>query len=196
MTPQGRPPSARPVFFAEGPFDAERIARLYWMLTGQETSPEELEELKARDGRAGGGGPAMKIRPHDTQWAAQWAVGYELARRGHGVSFTYGNEPAVDARVTSPGQFSYCVQVKGQQGKTSTGRSDWYIKCPTPKDDATLFFFVAVPTDQEKAACAPRIAIMTAAEVRAVIHTPNGQTPYIRWRDTVPHLEQWGKLPA
>jgi hypothetical protein len=124
MTPQGRPPSARPVFFAEGPFDAERIARLYWMLTGQETSPEELEELKARDGRAGGGGPAMKIRPHDTQWAAQCVVAYELARRGHRFAFTMGNEPAIDLRVTSPGGTSYNVQVKvtARTGHSRQGR--------------------------------------------------------------------------
>ena len=41
-----RPLSAEPVFFAEGPFTAERIARLFWMLTDQETTEEELEEIR------------------------------------------------------------------------------------------------------------------------------------------------------
>ena len=44
--PAVRPPSAKPVFFAQGSFDAERIARLFWMLTGKDTSPEELEDIR------------------------------------------------------------------------------------------------------------------------------------------------------
>ena len=45
-TPQGRPPSAELKFLSRGPFTAEHIARLYWMLTGQETSEAELEDIR------------------------------------------------------------------------------------------------------------------------------------------------------
>ena len=46
MTTAQRPPHATPVFFAQGEFHAERIARLYWMLTGQESTEAELEEIR------------------------------------------------------------------------------------------------------------------------------------------------------
>ena len=150
----------------------------------------------------------MKIRRHDTQWAAQCAVAYELARRGHRFAFTMGNEPAIDLRVTSPHGTSYSAQIKGQQGKASAGCSDWYIRCPAP-DDPTLFFFVAVPTDHEGTTCAPRIAIMTAAEVKEAMDEYKAArrargtsgakwVDCIRWTDTNTerHRERWKKLPA
>ena len=57
----------------------------------------------------------MKERhpPHQTQWAAQFAVASELCKRGYQVALTLGNHPAVDLMVQSPKGVQFTIDVKG-----------------------------------------------------------------------------------
>jgi hypothetical protein len=51
--------------------------------------------------------------PHQTQWAAQFAVASELCKRGYQVALTLGNHPAVDLMVQSPKGAQFTIDVKG-----------------------------------------------------------------------------------
>jgi hypothetical protein len=147
-----------------------------------------------------------QIARHDTQWAAQCASAYELARRGYRFAFTLGNEPRSDLRVTSPGGVHFEVQVKGQQRAMARAGSDWYIQEPPP-DDPILYMLVAVPTDHRDKVHAPRIFIMTGNEIRQAMHayledrrrrgtSPERWQPAIRWKDAEPYQDHWQRLPA
>lgn len=149
-----------------------------------------------------------KIGNHDTQWAAQTAVAYELARRAYRFAFSHGSEPGVDLRVTSPGGQPLHVQVKGQQGPAHRrSGSDFFVRYPGDPDAEMLYFFVAVPTDEVAGTCTARMFIMTAAEVakaqdeyladRRRRGTPDDRwKPGIRWKDATAHENAWSKLPA
>lgn len=56
---------------------------------------------------------AARRSAHRTQWAAQFAVGSELCKRGYEVAFTMGNHPSVDIMVTSPTGSQFGIDVKG-----------------------------------------------------------------------------------
>jgi hypothetical protein len=51
--------------------------------------------------------------PHQTQWAAQFAVASELCKRDYQVALTMGNHPRVDLMVISPRGTKFAVDVKG-----------------------------------------------------------------------------------
>ena len=51
--------------------------------------------------------------PHQTQWAAQFAVASELCKRDYQVALTMGNHPRVDLMVISPSGTKFAVDVKG-----------------------------------------------------------------------------------
>jgi len=57
--------------------------------------------------------------PTQTQWAGQFAVAAELARRGYGVTFTLGNTPGHDILCRSPKGKSFAVEVKSVLGTQS-----------------------------------------------------------------------------
>lgn len=55
----------------------------------------------------------MKRKPHYTSWAAVFAVGAELSRRGYDAALTLGNCPRVDLLCDVPDGRPFKVQVKG-----------------------------------------------------------------------------------
>ena len=75
---------------------------------------------------------------HQTQWAAQFAVASELAKRGYEVAFTQGNStPLADLMVVSPfSKKMFLVDVKGLYRKNP------WIVAPKP-ERADLFYILA-----------------------------------------------------
>jgi hypothetical protein len=63
---------------------------------------------------------------HQVQWAAQFAVGAELARRGYSVAFFLGNEPGHDLLCAA--QQDFRIQVKGfswKKPKSDTAKGNY-----------------------------------------------------------------------
>ena len=85
-----------------------------------------------------------KIRGHQTQWAAQFAVASELCKRGYEVAFTSGHTtPIADLMAVSPKtKTMFLVDVKGLYRM-----NPWVIKRKAKHDN--LFYILAfVPTDE------------------------------------------------
>ena len=86
----------------------------------------------------------FKQRPN-TQWAAQYLVAGELARRNYTVAFTLGNMPSVDLIVThleSGRQF--LVDVKGLSKK-----STWLVELEG-KPTVNNLYYILVYVDRDR----------------------------------------------
>jgi hypothetical protein len=83
--------------------------------------------------------------PHQTQWAAQFAVASELCKRGYQVALTLGNHPIIDLMVVSPTGVHFLVDVKGLH----KGPNFWRMR--EKKEKPQLFYvFALVPSDTDK----------------------------------------------
>lgn len=107
-----------------------------------------------------------KRRPaHQTQWAAQFAVGSELCRRNYQVALTLGNHPETDLMVVSPEGTQFLVDVKGQHILFDRGRfvdNPWPVS-PKKKRERILFYiFASVPDPQDGEVS---FTVMTEGEV-------------------------------
>ena len=131
---------------------------------------------------------------HQKQWAAQFAVASELAKRGYEVAFTQGNStPLADLMVVSPfSKKMFLVDVKGLYRKNP------WIVAPKP-ERADLFYILAyVPAGEPN-----RFFILTQAEanqyVRAELIRLNRNPDYsvkgVTWSQAEPHKDAWQILP-
>jgi hypothetical protein len=90
-----------------------------------------------------------------TGFAATFAVGAELSRRGYNVAFTMGNTPRIDLFCDVPNGESFSVQVKGLSGEYSFYISKKFfvaerqpnlflvvVLVPRPGDNAPFRFFI------------------------------------------------------
>jgi len=83
----------------------------------------------------------MKRTGNLTQWAGQFGVAHELARRGYLVSFTLGNAPIVDLLCISPKGHEFSLQVKSLKSKTYF----LYQKSLLIENPNLYFVFVLIP---------------------------------------------------
>jgi hypothetical protein len=83
--------------------------------------------------------------PHQTQWAAQFAVASELCKRGYQVALTLGNHPIIDLMVVSPQGIRFVVDVKGLY----KGPNFWRVRAKE-KTDQLFYVFALVPSDTDK----------------------------------------------
>lgn len=88
----------------------------------------------------------MKRTGNQTQWAGQFGVAHELARRGYLVSFTLGNAPIVDLLCKSPKGFEFSLQVKSLKSKGYFP----YQKSLLEVDPNLYFVFVLIPPITQK----------------------------------------------
>jgi hypothetical protein len=103
----------------------------------------------------------MKERhsPHQTQWAAQFAVASELCKRDYQVALTLGNHPDVDLMVQSPKGVQFTIDVKGLYQS-----NPWVVKEKNLKDrHFYVFAFVPKPETEN------RFHIATQKEVNAAL---------------------------
>jgi hypothetical protein len=93
-------------------------------------------------------GASIARRPsRHTQWAAQFAVASELAKRGYEVAFTLGNHPEKDLLVMSPNKVEFAIDVKGLDKK-----SFWLLK-KRPITKNLFYVFAFVPTGAPNVFC-------------------------------------------
>ena len=87
----------------------------------------------------------MKQRhdPHQTQWAAQFAVASELCKLGYQVALTLGNHPMIDLMVVSPNGTAFVVDVKGQYKS-----NPWPVR-KRKKNDLLFYVLAFVPPPGE-----------------------------------------------
>ncbi len=135
-----------------------------------------------------------RMRSHQTQWAAQFAVASELCKRGYEVAFTSGHTtPIADIMAVSPiTKKMFLVDVKGLYRK-----NPWLIK---RKDErADLFYILAyVPPNESN-----QFFIMTQQQTTQFIQEelhrlkrPDGYTVTgFTWKLALPHLNDWEILP-
>ena len=83
--------------------------------------------------------------PHQTQWAAQFAVASELCKRGYQVALTLGNHPIIDLMVVSPKGKRFVVDVKGLY----RGPNFWRVR-EKESTDQLFYVFALVPSDTDK----------------------------------------------
>jgi len=83
--------------------------------------------------------PKPRRDKNRTQWAAQFAVASELAKRGHEVAFTTGHHPMKDLLAVSPKGKPFAVDVKGQYAKNV-----WPVK-KRPPNPYLYYIFAYVP---------------------------------------------------
>ena len=99
-----------------------------------------------------------KQRPN-TQWAAQYLVAGELARRNYTVAFTLGNMPSVDLIVTHlESRRQFFVDVKGLSRKTS-----WLVELEGKPTVDGLYYILVYAARDRKDDC---FFILTQKEAR------------------------------
>jgi len=81
-------------------------------------------------------------KKHHTQWAGQFGVAHELAKRGYLMAFTLGNAPGTDLICESPKETSFSLEVKTLSSKTYYICQDHLLK---PKA-SRHFVFVFLPS--------------------------------------------------
>jgi hypothetical protein len=77
-------------------------------------------------------------KPIHTQWAGQFYVAAELARREYIVTFTLGNVPRTDLIATSPAGKSFRIECKSQKS------SNFWLVGDVP-EKPVYYIFVLVP---------------------------------------------------
>jgi hypothetical protein len=87
------------------------------------------------------------MKTHQVQWAAQFAAGAELVRRGYSAAFFLGNEPSHD--LVCKGTKDFRVQVKGfswDKPKSATAKGGYLPISDLYKgDQSDLIVIVYVP---------------------------------------------------
>ena len=138
--------------------------------------------------------PGAKVRGHQTQWAAQFAVASELCKRGYEVAFTSGHTtPVADLMVVSPmSKEMFLVDVKGLYRM-----NPWLIKRKSQR--ANLFYILAyVPADEPN-----QFFIMTQTQATQLIQDELERlkradtypvTGFV-WKLALPHQNAWATLP-
>ena len=139
--------------------------------------------------------------PHQTQWAAQFAVASELCKRGYEVAFTMGNHPRVDLMVISPHRETFLVDVKGLYKKNC-----WLVrKHEIP--DKLFYIFAFVPDGDEN-----QFFILTEAQAnegilldlkktkarqkqKGLVFDEARYPSSIEWSFALSHKDQWEALP-
>jgi hypothetical protein len=137
--------------------------------------------------------------PHQTQWAAQFAVASELCKRNYQVALTLGNHPETDLMVISPTGWAFKVDVRGLY------RKNFWIVRLRPLDESLFFVLAYVPDPPETNA----FVIMTHQQMRkeqlddlarARLKRPDLDETYpvlgVPWRYAVAYQDQWSVLPA
>ena len=138
--------------------------------------------------------PGAKVRGHQTQWAAQFAVASELCKRGYEVAFTSGHTtPVADLMVVSPmSKEMFLVNVKGLYRM-----NPWLIKRKSQR--ANLFYILAyVPADEPN-----QFFIMTQTQATQLIQDELERlkradtypvTGFV-WKLALPYQNAWAILP-
>jgi hypothetical protein len=135
-----------------------------------------------------------KVRGHQTQWAAQFAVASELCKRGYEVAFTSGHTtPIADLMVVSPlNKEMFLVDVKGLYRK-----NPWLIKRKPSREN--LFYILAyVPAGE-----ANQFFVMTQQDVTKLVQSElnrlkradNYPVTGFLWTLALPHQNAWDVLP-
>jgi len=103
----------------------------------------KLEHMEGKQERK------QRHSPHQTQWAAQFAVASELCKRGYEVALTMGNHPLIDLMVISPKGTPFLVDVKGQYKpnfwpvrQKKTRDKMFYVLAFVPQDAPNQFFIL------------------------------------------------------
>jgi len=115
--------------------------------------------------------------PHQTQWAAQFAVASELCKRGYQVALTLGNHPMIDLMVVSPKGIHFVVDVKGLH----KGPNFWRMREKKPKRQL-FYVFALVPSNTEKP---NQFFILTQSQANEGVRTD--------WRDAVARRNAKGR---
>jgi len=140
---------------------------------------------------------------HQVQWAAQFALGAELVRRGYSAAFFLGNEPGYD--LLCGGKQDFRVQVKGfawPKPKSPTAKGnfvligDLYTGNPSklivivhvPEPPAQFEFFIATLEQLAKEA-ARRTTITKAGKPKKDF------TAGVAYREFEQFRDCWDALP-
>lgn len=135
-----------------------------------------------------------RARGHQTQWAAQFAVGSELCKRGYEVAFTSGHTtPVADLMVVSPkNKTMFLVDVKGLYRV-----NPWVIKRKAKRDN--LFYILAfVPTGQPN-----RFFVLSQRDINQHVKSELARLGRaddypmtgITFKQAIDHEDAWEALP-
>ncbi len=135
-----------------------------------------------------------------TQWAAQFLVAAELARRGYTVAFTMGNNtPVADLMVGAANGKQFWVDVKGQISK-----SPWLVTKKAAREDLYYILVYLSPEAQGKYTRQPDIFfVLRQSEANGLVDKyakehpgDSGKVPGFRFKDPGRFEDAWSKLPT
>ncbi len=145
------------------------------------------------------------MEKHQVQWAAQFAVGAELMRRGYSCAFFLGNQPSYDLLCT--GKQDFHLQIKGfswdKPKKPSSKGNYVIIKDLFTGEEQDLIVIVRVPKHPEafEFYIAKRKDMADAENVKPDAINPKSGKPYakfsagISYRNFEKFKDCWNVLP-
>jgi hypothetical protein len=140
----------------------------------------------------------IKRKNHYTEWAALFATGAELARRGYDVALTLGNTPKVDLLCSVPNGELFKVQVKGMSDRSGNFIQPHFFD--DKEDPGLLFITVNVPSGDKEPF---EFFIMTHGDIKSVLEGLNEKkkkTVREGWGFTYKEIknykDKWEKLPS
>jgi hypothetical protein len=140
---------------------------------------------------------ATTAKRFSTQWAAQFLVAAELARRGYTVAFTMGNNtPVADLTVGSPhSEKLFWVDVKGLSTKAA-----WIVQPKSPRDQ---LFYVLVHLAPPNRPREDEFFVLTQDEANDLVKKYSESHPGDKGKmfgfaftDPEKYREAWQKLPT
>jgi hypothetical protein len=139
--------------------------------------------------------------PHQTQWAAQFAVAGELCKQGYEVALTMGNHPVADLMIISPNHVHFLIDVKGLYKPNR-----WLVRA-RPAQKMLFYVLVFVPENKPN-----QFFILTQKQIneglRISLENANARRRAkgltimdekftdIEWKIPFQHENVWKNLPA
>ncbi len=137
---------------------------------------------------------SKKRKSHYTEWAALFATGAELTRRGYDVALTLGRTPKVDLLCSVPDREQFKVQVKGM----SNHAGPWIQKhfFDDEEDWGLFFIIVNVPFEDNELF---EFFIMTHGDIKSVWGKRKRPTKEgfegFTYAEIKGYKDKWGSLP-
>ena len=137
--------------------------------------------------------PRTRKQSHHTQWAGQFAVAAELAKRRYEVAFTMGNHtPLADLMCISPEKTAFLIDVKAMEKPNF-----WLIRQRAEVRHDLYYAFVLInQTVPTRIFIASHADVHRLVEEYVAVNERRKGYPGVNWSTVHPFENMWDRLPA